>query len=230
MMLYPVNLRIAGKSCLVIGGGNVGLRKIHSLLSCGAAVTVISPQAVSGIRALAEEGRICLRRRGYRAGDLDGAFLVFAVTDNLAVQRQVAEEAARRNILLNIADDPGRCDFQVPAKVRRGNLLLTVSTGGGSPALAKLIREQLEAQFDGDYGRVIALFARIRELVVDRSGNSDANRQLFARLLEADLVSLVQSRQWARVEDVLTDELPTGTDIARLISGLKGEGQSAGDT
>jgi precorrin-2 dehydrogenase / sirohydrochlorin ferrochelatase len=229
MMLYPVNLRIAGKSCLVIGGGNVGLRKIHALLSCGATVMVISPQVVSGIRALTEEGRVSWRRRGYLPGDLDGAFLVFAVTDNLAVQQQVAEEAERRGILLNIADDPERCDFQVPAKVRRGDLLLTVSTGGSSPALAKLIREQLEAQFDGDYGRVISLFARIRELVVDRSDKSDANRQLFVRLLDADLVSLVQTRQWARVEEVLIDELPTGTDIVRLMAGLMGEDQSGDD-
>jgi len=217
MMLYPVNLQIGGKSCLVVGGGAVGLRKVLSLLACNARVSVVSPKVVDGIRSLAGEGRITLHLRSYRSGDLVGAFLVFAVTDNPQVQEAVAREAGERRVLLNIADNPGRCDFQVPAKVRRGDLLLTVSTGGASPALAKLIRERLEHQFGEEYDRVLCLFARIREIVVDGSGNSAENRELFQRLLLSDLIELVRDGRWEAVAAVLADELPAGIDIRELI-------------
>lgn len=217
MMLYPVNLQIAGKSCLVVGGGNVSLRKIRSLLACGGRVTVISPEVVSGIHQLAEEGAVTLLQRGYQAGDLADAFLVFAVTDNPRVQELVAAEAEERGVLLNSADNPGRCDFQVPAKVRRGDLLLTVSTGGASPALSKLIREQLEDQFDDEYGTVVSLFAGIREIVVDGSGNAAANRDLFQRLLNAGLHNLVCQRNWDAVASILAAELPGQPDIGALI-------------
>ena len=220
MMLYPVNLQIAGKLCLVIGGGKVGLRKIRTLLSCGARVMVISPEVVEGIALLATKGEIELQQRGYREGDLAGAFLAFAVTNNRRIQDQVATEARKNGVFLNIADEPTRCDFQVPAQVRRGELLLTVSTGGASPALAKLIREQLEEQFDGEYGKVISLFARIRDVIVDRPGNSEVNRVMFQRLLQAGLVDLVRGSKWELVAALLRSELPEGIDVDALITAV----------
>lgn len=220
MTFYPVNLKISGRLCLVVGGGNVALRKIRSLLGCQARVTVISPVVGAEIRALAENDEITLHRRGYREGDLAGAFLAFAATDNPEVQEHVAREAARRDILLNIVDDPDRCDFQVPAKVRRGELLLTVSTGGGSPALSKLIREQLEEQFSGEYGKVISLFARIRGVVVDGSGGSESNRKLFRELLESEIVDLTQRGEWRRVTEILARVLPPGVDVPALVDDL----------
>ncbi|SHO49713.1 precorrin-2 dehydrogenase/sirohydrochlorin ferrochelatase family protein [Desulfopila aestuarii] len=220
MMLYPVNLQIAGKLCLVIGGGKVGLRKIRTLLSCGARVMVISPEVVEGIALLVTKGEIELQQRGYREGDLAGAFLAFAVTNNRRIQDQVATEARKNGVFLNIADEPTRCDFQVPAQVRRGELLLTVSTGGASPALAKLIREQLEEQFDGEYGKVISLFARIRDVIVDRPGNSEVNRVMFQRLLQAGLVDLVRGSKWELVAALLRSELPEGIDVDALIGAV----------
>jgi len=217
MMLYPVNLQIAGKLCLVVGGGRVGLRKIRTLLTCGAKVIVISPEVVDGIAQLAARGEIDLHRRGYREGDIAGAFLAFAVTNNRRVQDQVAEEADRYGVFLNIADEPGRCDFQVPAQVRRGEFLLTVSTGGASPALAKLIREQLEEQFDCEYGKVISLFARLRDVIVDRPGKSETNRVMFEKLLQAGLVDLVRSGNWDQVTLLLRRELPEEIDVEQLI-------------
>lgn len=220
MVLYPVNLRISGRSCLVVGGGNVALRKIHSLLGCHARVTVISPSVVDEIRTLAERGDIKLYLREYQPGDLAGGFLVFSATDDPAVQEQIGREAAERNILLNSADNPRRCDFQVPAKVRRGELLLTVSTGGASPALSKLIREQLEEQFNEEYSKVISLFARIREVVVPAAGNSAANRTLFQALLHSGVVDLTRRGEWSRVREVLAALLPEDVDVDGLVEGL----------
>ena len=219
-MLYPVNLRIAGRLCLVVGGGNVALRKIHSLIGCHARVTVISPRVVDEIRMLAESGDISLHLREYHPGDLAGGFLVFSATDDPVVQEKIGREAAERNILLNSADNPRRCDFQVPAKVRRGELLLTVSTGGASPALSKLIREQLEGQFNDEYGKVISLFARIREVVVPAAGNSAANRALFQELLHSQVVDLTRKGEWRRVKEILASLLPEGVDVDGLVEGL----------
>lgn len=220
MMLYPVNLKISGRLCLVVGGGNVALRKIQSLIGCNARVTVISPRVVDEIRVLAEKGDIRLHLREYQPGDLADGFLVFSATDNPGVQEQIGREAAERNVLLNSADNPGRCDFQVPAKVRRGELLLTISTGGASPALSKLIREQLEEQFNDEYNRVISLFARIREEIVPVAGNSAANRILFQELLDSEVVDLTRKGEWRRVKEILAALLPVGVDVERLVEGL----------
>ena len=141
MSFYPVNLNIHNRFCLIIGGGEVAARKIEQVLTCGARVKVISPKACPRIRELASAGRIEWQERGYRPGDLREAFLVFAATDKAYVQQQVIGEAQERNILLNSADTPEACTFQVPATVRQGELLLAISTGGGSPAVAAWIRK-----------------------------------------------------------------------------------------
>lgn len=229
MILYPVNLRISGRLCLVVGGGDVALRKIRSLLGCDALVTVISPKVVDDIRMLAEQGDINLHLRDYQTGDLAGAFLVFSATNNPGVQDRIGREAMERNILLNSADNPQRCDFQVPAKVRRGELLLTISTGGASPALSKLIREQLEEQFNDEYNKVISLFARIREVVVPSPGHSAANRTLFRELLRSEVVEFTRQGEWSRVREILAGLLPEGVDVDRLVEGLatsRGDGFS----
>lgn len=229
MILYPVNLNITDKACLVIGGGNVAFRKIRSLLDCHARVTVISPQVSDEIEVLSERGDISLLLREYKPGDLAGAFLVFAATDNPNVQSMINHEASEHNILLNSVDAPERCDFQVPAKVRRGDMLMTISTGGASPALAKLIRERLEAQFTDEYGRVVALFAAIRKVVVTGSADSAENKRLFQKMLESDVIDLVCKDEWERVAELLEKLLPNEIDVERLLKNIdsKGSGQLA---
>lgn len=216
MTFYPVNLKIAGRLCVVVGGGLVALRKIRSLLYCGARIRVISPVAVAEIRTLAQEGDIVWKERRYESGDLEGAFLVFAATNQPDVQQKVALEAREHGVLLNSADDPGACDFQVPAQVRRGDLLLTIATGGASPALAKQIRKQLQREFGPEYGIVVALLARIRDVVVG-VGSSEEHRILFRELLRQDIVEYVLQGDWQNVEKILNRMLPPGIDSVRLI-------------
>lgn len=220
-MLYPVNMQVTGKLCLVIGGGHVALRKVSGLLACGAKVRVISPLVTDNLKEMAKTGSIELKERGYQRGDLAGAFLVFAATDNLEVQERVAAEATAQGTPLNIVDDPERCDFQVPAQVRRGKLLLTVSTGGASPALSKMIRQQLEGQFDDAYDTVARLLAAIRKVIVMPEGDSDANRLLFTRLLERGLIDIV--RDWRRTEllELLGEELPKSVDVNDLLAAIE---------
>ncbi len=160
MRYFPICLDLSGKTCIVIGGGQVAERKIRSLLECGARITVVSPELTDEIAELAACGRIQFRQRPYRDGDLQGSFLTIAATDDPAVQQAVQAEAERHNLLLNVADVPERCNFILPATLRRGDLAISVSTGGKSPALARQIRQELEGRFDSAYASIPTCLAR----------------------------------------------------------------------
>jgi precorrin-2 dehydrogenase / sirohydrochlorin ferrochelatase len=140
---YPVVLRVFGRRCVVVGGGEVATRKVGALTRDGAQLVVVAPEISDEIQQLADIGAAQVERRPFEPTDLDGAFLAFAATDNRAVNRLVAEEARARGVLVNVADDPGACDFTVPAVVRRKDITLAVSTGGRSPAFSRYLREQL---------------------------------------------------------------------------------------
>ena len=127
MSLYPVNLDIHGVLCVIIGGGSVASRKVDSLLPCGAEIRVISPEVCTRLAGLADAGLLEWQQREYNKGDLDGAKLVFAATDNPEIQEQIVIEAGAAGVLVNVIDMPEACTFQVPASFRQGELLLTVS-------------------------------------------------------------------------------------------------------
>ncbi len=208
MKYYPLNLNISDKYCVVVGGGAVAWRKVHSLLDCNARVTVISPEVHPEIALLAGQNRLVWQQRGYRYGDLEGAVLVFATTDVPRVQQEVAEEARCRGVLLNNATVPEHCDFHVPAQVRRGDLLLTVSTSGGSPAISRMIRQQLENQFGGEYGEAIYLFACLREQLLTISDDSAKNKTMFTKLLATDILDCMKNKQWQEVAEIIDAIFP----------------------
>lgn len=143
---YPITLtNLRGAPVVVVGGGAVGERKLRGLLAVGAAVLLISPAATPELGALAESGAITWHARPYQPGDLAGARLVFAATDQRAVNAQVAQDAAGLGLLCNVADDPRAGDFHLPAVYREPGLLVAVSTAGASPARAKRLRDQIAA-------------------------------------------------------------------------------------
>ncbi len=141
---YPITLtNLRGALVVVVGGGAVGERKLRGLLGAGAAVRLISPAATPDLRALANSGAITWHARPYQPGDVSGARLVFAATDQRAVNAQVADDAAALGLLCNVADDPRAGDFHLPAVYREPGLLVAVSTAGVSPARAKRLRDQI---------------------------------------------------------------------------------------
>jgi precorrin-2 dehydrogenase/sirohydrochlorin ferrochelatase len=217
MLLYPVNLNINEKLCLVIGGGAVALRKIRSLLDGGASVRVISPVLEPELKVLARRRKIDWIERGFVEGDLKGAFLVFAATDNRAVQDQIMKESAKYSVLINSADDPPNSQFHVPAHFRRGQMLVTVSTGGGSPALAKNIRLQLEKEIAPEYEAVVELLSQIRNRVVSQDNNFLSHAELFRRLLQQGIVEQVLGAQWFDLQMMLLQELPESVDAVALM-------------
>jgi precorrin-2 dehydrogenase/sirohydrochlorin ferrochelatase len=160
MRYYPLQVDIEGRSCLVVGGGQVGTRKVERLLACRARIRVVSPEATPALERLVRQGRLDLQRREYRPGDTAAMFLVFAATDSREVNRRVAEEAAAAGILFNSVDDPERAGFIVPSVVHRKDLVITVSTTGKSPALARHLRKRLEKQFGNEYAELLVLMGR----------------------------------------------------------------------
>jgi len=172
---YPVLLDLRGRACAVIGGGAVAEGKVDRLLAAGARVTVVSPSLTARLAAWAGESRLRHVARAYAAGDLAGHALAFVAVGDRAVAAAVAEEARRLGIWANAADDPARCDFILPSVLRRGRLVVSVSTGGASPGLARAIREDLEERFTADFGALIDLVAEVRNEVRASTGGVRAS-------------------------------------------------------
>src|SRR6476659_8011165 len=159
---YIACLRLVGRRCLVVGGGEVGLEKVEGLLACDGDVTVVTPELHPQLRRLADEGSIAWRARAYEPADLEGAFLAIAATSESEVNIAVFEDAERRAMLVNVVDVPPLCNFILPAIVRTGPLAIASSTAGASPALAKRIKREVQGQFGEDYARLAELLNEVR--------------------------------------------------------------------
>ena len=209
MIGYPITLvGLQDARCVVIGGGDVAARKVAALCQSGARPVVISPVLTETLRRQAERGEIEVIERRYRPGDLSGAWLVIAATDDTATNEAVWREGQAAGCLVNVVDDPPRCNFYVPATVRRGDLALTVSTGGQSPALARRIRQELEQQVDTTYGPYLELLGRVRTMIQERVQDPALRRALWESLLDSDILELLragdseQARQ--RAEEIIS--------------------------
>ena len=159
---YIACVRLAGRRCVVVGGGEVGLEKVEGLLACDGEVTLVAPEAVPELRELAEEGSIRWERRRYREGDLEGAFIAIAATGDTDLNIGIYEAAERRNMLVNVVDVPPLCNFILPAIVRTGPLAIAISTAGASPALAKRIKRQIAEEYGRPYARLAELLNEAR--------------------------------------------------------------------
>jgi len=195
MRLYPLALKIAGRRCVVVGGGIVSERKVASLVECGADVLVVSPGLTSHLEEEAARGRIRVSCKAFQAGDLDGAMLVIAATDDPAVNVAVRDAGRAAGALVNVVDVPELCDFYVPASVTRGELQITVNTTGAFPALAKQLRKELETQYGPEYGKYLELLGRLRQELKERvPDRSQRNRAEEAFLESSALLLLRQGR------------------------------------
>jgi precorrin-2 dehydrogenase / sirohydrochlorin ferrochelatase len=151
---YIACLKLSGRTCLVVGGGEIGLEKVEGLLACDADVTLVAPEANEPLRALAAEGSIAWEQREYAPGDLEGTFMVIACTDDTEINIRVFDDAEKRAMLVNIVDVPPLCNFILPAIVRTGPLAIAISTAGASPALAKRMKAEVSELFGEEYARL----------------------------------------------------------------------------
>lgn len=190
---YPITLvGLEAARCVVVGGGQVAARKVAALRQAGARPVVISPVLCETLQCQAEKREIQAIQRAYRRGDLAGARLVIAATDDSAINEEVWHEAQAIGCLVNVVDDPAHCDFYVPATVRRGALTISVSTAGNSPALARRIRQALEEQFDASYESYLALLGELRPLIRERIVDPARRQALWQGLLDSQILELLR--------------------------------------
>ncbi|MYC29671.1 MAG: bifunctional precorrin-2 dehydrogenase/sirohydrochlorin ferrochelatase [Chloroflexi bacterium] len=202
---YPVYLNLAGKNCVIIGGGTIAQGKVSGLLQAGCRITVISPDATPGIRQAHQRGDISWVQRPYQPGDLEGAFIGVAATNVWHVNREIYEEAERLGVLLNVVDDPDLCSFIAPSIVKREPVTLAISTGGASPALARKLRETLANAEALEWADLADVLAQARRIVKERRIAIDPER--WQCCISRDLLNLVQDGRNEEALDTLLTQL-----------------------
>ena len=188
---YPVYLNLTGKKCLVFGGGPIAEDKIAKLQSTGAQVTIVSPTVTPNLQALAHRGDFQWQPREYQAGDMEGAFLSIAATNDRQVNHEIFQEAERLGVLINVVDGPEQCTFIAPAVVRRGQVTLAISTGGASPALARKLREALTEDAVLEWADLARVLSLARKVVKKRGLTVDPQR--WQCCITTELLQLAQS-------------------------------------
>lgn len=205
--MYPINLVLQGRSCAVVGGGAVALRKVVSLLAEGAVVTVIAPQLISELAALAGQGDLIWKNCRYGAGMLQGFFIVVCAADDAAANHAAAAEAHASGALVNAASQPEYSDFFVPAKIQRGDFLLTVSTGGKSPAFAHMLRKRLEQEFGDTYGIWLERLSGLRRQMKERLQESSERQAFWRFALDEQILELVVQQKFDEAEAGVQDAI-----------------------
>jgi precorrin-2 dehydrogenase / sirohydrochlorin ferrochelatase len=203
---YIACLKLTGRRCLVVGGGEIGLEKVEGLLACDGEVTLIAPEAEPALQEHAREGSIRWERRAYGGPpDLEGVFIVIAATDDTDVNIAVFDDAERRAMLVNVVDVPPLCNFILPAIVRTGPLAIAISTAGASPALAKRMKREIEGQFGEPYARLAVLLNEVRGWAKGTLPTYQDRKQFFEGIVggEPDPVALLRDGDEQAVRELI---------------------------
>jgi precorrin-2 dehydrogenase/sirohydrochlorin ferrochelatase len=209
MSYYPVLIQLEGKKAIVVGGGVIAQRKIDTLLSYDAEVYVVARELTSPLSQYVEEGRIGFLGHEFREAFLDGAFIVIAATDDPLLNRRVSEKSSKRGLLINAVDQPADCNFIVPSILKRGDFLVAVSTSGKSPAFAKKVREELEAQFGDEYRAFLLLMGRVREEILAQGLSQEENKRIFEEIVDSDMLDAIAKNDWDEVARILNAIMKT---------------------
>jgi siroheme synthase-like protein len=200
----PVSISLAGRPCLVVGGGKVALRKIETLFDYGGDVTVIAPEVEDKVQYFSDSGRLKLEKRAYRSPEASSYRLVISACDDMAVNRQVSEDCRKTNTLVNVVDQPSLCDFIFPAVVRRDCLSAAISTDGKAPFMSGHLRMILEDIFPAHWNKLMPVATRFRKMVQKRwSDDMHQKTVCYTQFLEADWQSLLKEKNPSVIEDEL---------------------------
>jgi len=211
MKYYPVYIDVSKRKCVVVGGGDVAERKVERLLECGARVVVIGNELTPNLEAMKNEEKISHIPDNYKNDYIEGALLVIGATDRDEINERIYRDSKERGILVNIVDDPAKCDFIVPSVFQQGDLSIAISTGGKSPALARNLREELEQRYGREYRILLNIMGDIREKIISRGEPSDENRKLFESVLNSDILQHIREKNWDKVRKIIHDLV--GEDI-----------------
>ena len=203
---YPIFLNVNNRRCVVVGGGYVAERKVKTLIEQGAQVMLISQHLTKELEGLARQGAIQVMLRDYRPGDLTGAVIAIAATDNAQVNHQIAEDGRRWGVLVNVVDDPEASDFIVPSQFCRGDVVIAISTGGRIPALARKIRMELESYIGPEYDSLVQLLSQVRA-ELKKSGSSPKGDAWQEALDLETLLPLLRAGRVEEARKILLDNL-----------------------
>jgi len=216
MGFYPVFVELAGKKVVVVGGGKVASRKVAALLECGADIYLAGRALAPELQEMVEKERIRFLGKEFDEGFLEEAFMVIAATDNTALNHRISNCARERRVLVNAVDQPPDCDFIVPSIIRRGDLLIAISTSGKSPAMARRIRKGLETQFGQEYEAFLAMMGRLRKEVLSLGLSQAENSRIFKEIVDADLLKDFSQGISEETKACLKSILPHQVDIECL--------------
>ncbi len=203
---YPIFLNIKDKPCVVVGGGEVAERKVRSLVEQGAQVKVISQSLTRGLESLVQQGAVKVMLREYRPGDIRYALITIAATDDIQVNRMVARDGAQWGIPVNVVDDPDASDFIVPSQFSRGDVVIAISTGGQSPALARKIRTELESYIGPEYESLVQLVSEVRAEL--KKNDIKPSSDVWQEALDLHkLLPLLRAGQVEQARKILLDNL-----------------------
>jgi len=220
MAYYPIFLQLQDRRVLVIGGGKEAQHKVRGLLAAGARLTIIAPKLTKELQGRQASGELDVLQRDYQDGDLAGYEVCMVATDDGAVNAQVAAEGKRQRIWVNAADDPANCDFILPAVVRRGAITLAASTGGTSPALARRLREELEAYLTEEMPALADLLGEVRAELKSRDKLPDA--EVWQVAIDEKLRVLLAQRKYRQAKTRLLESLGAGALVEELVGAESG--------
>jgi siroheme synthase-like protein len=202
---YIACLRLTGRRCLVVGGGDIGLEKVEGLLACDATVTLVAPEAHPELVQLSLEGSIGWERRAYEPHDLDGCLIAIAATNDTDVNIRVFEDAEQRAMLVNVVDVPPLCNFILPAIVRTGPLAIAISTAGASPALAKRMKREISELFGDEYARLAVILNDVRGWAKATLPTYQDRKEFFESIVngEPDPIGLLRAGNAAAVRELI---------------------------
>jgi siroheme synthase-like protein len=203
--LYIACLVLTGRPVLVVGGGRIGLEKIEGLLACDAQVTVVAPDAIDEVQALAEEGRVEWQQRSYEPSDLEKKLLVVAATSDTELNSRVYRDAESRTMLVNVVDVPELCNFILPAIVREGPLAVAISTSGASPALAKRMKREVAANIGPEYAELALMLDEVRAWAKSTLPTYDERKVFFEDIVNGspDPIELLRAGDRAAVDELI---------------------------
>jgi precorrin-2 dehydrogenase/sirohydrochlorin ferrochelatase len=211
---YPLYVDLREKRVVVVGGGVVAGRKIESLAEAGARVKVIAPEMIQDIEEMTD---IEIAKKDYEKGDLNGAFLVIAATDDMSTNVAVSEDALAMRIFCNVVDKPEMCSFIVPSVVEKGPIKIAISTGGVSPALSRKMRREIGGFLGDEYATLATVMGKIRPLVLSREGGHENHKRIFDVLVNSELMDAIRADDRVLAEKILFEALGEHIDLEGII-------------
>ncbi|MBM7557108.1 precorrin-2 dehydrogenase/sirohydrochlorin ferrochelatase family protein [Halanaerobacter jeridensis] len=222
MEQYPINLDLKNKKVLIVGGGKVASRKLKRLLTTAAEIKLVSPCLTDSIAA--QKDKIDYYQRKFVIKDLTDCFLVIVATNKPEVNKRIGQLALERNILANIVDNPELSTFTLPGLVKRGDLLLTVATGGNLPALSKQIVQKLASEFGNEYEDFLVLMSEIRPVVLNKIEDEQKRRTIFRKLADDKIINLLgkqKEKGLAEIKKILPQSILKELNLSNKIKERK---------